>query len=131
MSKKKKRVDVNTEPESLTHNPFAELADKFPDNVPEQKTGRHEQEPLDEHESPRNLPYRIGRTRKGGYDIVFERRAKGKGVTVIRRVQGDAKALLKVFKKKCGAGGTVHADTIELQGDHRAVVEGMIRDMGL
>lgn len=45
----------------------------------------------------------------------------GKTVTVISGVQGTEdtyKELLKKLKTLCGAGGTVKADTIEVQGEH-------------
>jgi translation initiation factor 1 len=47
---------------------------------------------------------------------------KGKGVTVISGLglaTADLEALATQFKKRCGSGGTVDADRIEIQGDHR------------
>ena len=131
MSKKKRRIDVSGGSEGLTTNPFADLAGQLPKDLPEQNLPQSETKPGADVVPPRKLPYRVERTRKGGYDIAFERRAKGKGVTVLRRVRGDVKALMKTLKKKCGAGGTVHNDSIELQGDHRTEVENMLRGMGL
>lgn len=47
---------------------------------------------------------------------------KGKGVTVITGLGLDEQGLRKLatdLKRRCGAGGTVKGNTIEIQGDHR------------
>jgi translation initiation factor 1 len=47
---------------------------------------------------------------------------KGKGVTVISGLglaTAGLEALATELKKRCGSGGTVDADRIEIQGDHR------------
>ena len=47
---------------------------------------------------------------------------KGKGMTIITGVplaSEELKALAKELKQKCGTGGTVKGDVIEIQGDHR------------
>ncbi len=47
---------------------------------------------------------------------------KGKGVTLVAGVplgHGDLAKLATRLKQKCGAGGTVKAGVIEIQGDHR------------
>jgi len=47
---------------------------------------------------------------------------KGKGVTVITGLGLAApqlEALATQLKKRCGSGGTVDGDRIEIQGDHR------------
>ena len=47
---------------------------------------------------------------------------KGKGMTIITGVPlhgVDLKDLAKQLKQKCGTGGTVKGDVIEIQGDHR------------
>ncbi len=128
MSKKNPRIDVSTAAEPLTDNPFAALADKLPKDLPQKNAPPPEEKPKAEILPPEEFPYRVERTRKGGYDLAFERRAKGKGVTVLRRVHGDGEALMKKLKKKCGAGGTVHEDSIELQGDHRSAIERFLRN---
>ena len=58
---------------------------------------------------------------------------KGKTVTVIMELQltpADMKALGKQLKKKCGTGGAVKEDTIEIQGDHREKVAAELQKMG-
>jgi translation initiation factor 1 len=47
---------------------------------------------------------------------------RGKGVTVISGLglaTTELQALATQLKKRCGSGGTVDADRIEIQGDHR------------
>lgn len=65
-----------------------------------------------------NPVYFIGKTKKGKLPLTCESRAKGKKVTVISNVTGDAKALLSELKRRAGCGGVVRDEgTIELQGD--------------
>lgn len=65
---------------------------------------------------------RVGRETKG---------RKGKGVTVISGLTLPAAqlaALATQLKKRCGSGGTVDGDRIEIQGDHRdVIVEELIK----
>lgn len=45
----------------------------------------------------------------------------GKTVTLVAGLEGGDAVLVPLSKKlkaRCGAGGTVKADTIEIQGDH-------------
>jgi len=47
---------------------------------------------------------------------------KGKGVTLIKGIllaPSDLKKLSKELKQKCGVGGAVKNECIEIQGDHR------------
>ena len=71
--------------------------------------------------------FTVERTRKGGYPISLEKRPSGKVVTIIRNVSGDAEGLLKLLKKKCGAGGCLADNAIEIQGDHRERIEAILR----
>jgi translation initiation factor 1 len=51
---------------------------------------------------------------------------KGKGVTLISGTgleQTELKQLAKRLKAKCGSGGTVKNNEIEIQGDHRLLLE--------
>ena len=63
-------------------------------------------------------PFSVKRTRKGGWPLSKERRSGGTWVTVISRVEGDDKALLKALRRHCGAGGAAKGDKVEIQGEH-------------
>jgi translation initiation factor 1 len=67
---------------------------------------------------------RVGRETKG---------RKGKGVSVVTGLPLDASALEALatrLKKRCGSGGTVHAGTIEIQGDHRDLLVDELSRLG-
>ena len=58
---------------------------------------------------------------------------KGKGVTLISGVpldQEGLKKLAKSLKQKCGSGGTLKDGVIEIQGDHRDVLEKELSQRG-
>ena len=64
----------------------------------------------------RQIVIRVGRETQG---------RRGKGVTVIKGVPLPAAALEVLaaeLKRRCGTGGTVRGDVIELQGEHRDTV---------
>jgi translation initiation factor 1 len=59
---------------------------------------------------------------------------KGKGVTVITGLglaTHDLEALATELKKRCGSGGTVDGDRIEIQGDHRGTLVSELTSRGL
>ncbi len=65
--------------------------------------------------------------------LSLEKRAKGKLVTVVAGLDpagNDLPALAATLKARCGAGGTVKDDRVELQGDHLAAAEGVLRGLG-
>lgn len=58
---------------------------------------------------------------------------KGKGVTLIKGLQLDEKALkalAKDIKKRTGTGGAVKAFVIEIQGDQRELIKGLLEKQG-
>jgi translation initiation factor 1 len=58
---------------------------------------------------------------------------KGKGVTLITGIplKGDAlKELARELKQKCGSGGTLRGDVVEIQGDHRDALLAEITKRG-
>ena len=58
---------------------------------------------------------------------------KGKGVTLIQGVPLDIeglKNLAKSLKQKCGSGGSVKEGVIEIQGDHRDMLEQELVGLG-
>ena len=67
---------------------------------------------------------RVGRETKG---------RKGKGMTLITGVPLPAeelKKLAKELKQKCGTGGTLKGNVIEIQGDHRDVLIELLKAKG-
>ncbi len=67
---------------------------------------------------------RVGRETKG---------RKGKGMTVITGVPlhpEGLKELAKKLKQKCGTGGTLKGQTIEIQGDHRNLLVTELQALG-
>lgn len=77
------------------------------------------------------------RPASGGDGIVRVRReTKGRGGKAVTVIEGvplapDAlKALAKTLKKRCGVGGSVKGDTIEIQGDVRETVQGELQQRG-
>jgi translation initiation factor 1 len=64
---------------------------------------------------------------------VRREKRRGKTVTVIAGLDpaaNDLAALAKAFQSRLGAGGTVKAATIELQGDHRDAVLTELKQRG-
>lgn len=58
---------------------------------------------------------------------------KGKGVCLIVGVSLEAtglKNLAKTLKQKCGSGGSVKNGIIEIQGDHRDLLEKELAELG-
>ena len=58
---------------------------------------------------------------------------KGKGVTLITGLPLDNEALKKIaksLKQRCGSGGSVKDGVIEIQGDHRDVLEKELSLLG-
>jgi translation initiation factor 1 len=73
---------------------------------------------------PKDAPVRVGRETKG---------RKGKGVTVVTGLPLRGKALDDLasrLKKRCGSGGTVREDAIEIQGDHRDAIVTELEALG-
>ncbi len=57
----------------------------------------------------------------------------GKGVTVVAGVAltlDELSRLAADLKKRCGSGGTVKEGTIEIQGDHRDVIQNELERRG-
>jgi len=58
---------------------------------------------------------------------------RGKGVTVITGLglaMKELETLATQLKKRCGSGGTVDADRIEIQGDHRDTLVSELASLG-
>jgi translation initiation factor 1 (eIF-1/SUI1) len=130
MHSKKQRIDLSGDSAPLSDNPFTGLK-TIPGIVLADAPTQEAPKPAIQKEPSEPKPlFRVARTRKGGYPIFLEKRSAGKTVTVIRNVTGDADGLLRFLRKKCGAGGVVRDGEVELQGDHRAKVEALLKDGG-
>lgn len=73
---------------------------------------------------PNQQDIRVQASRKG---------RKGKTVTVLTGFQHSSdtlKDLAKKLKAQCGTGGTVKADTIEIQGDHAQTLQTALTQLG-
>jgi translation initiation factor 1 len=58
---------------------------------------------------------------------------KGKGVIVISGLglsDNDLKQLASQLKKRCGTGGSVVGETIEIQGDKRDIIKEILNSKG-
>jgi translation initiation factor 1 len=57
----------------------------------------------------------------------------GKAVTVIRGIPlagEELKSLAKALKQKCGVGGSLKGDTVEIQGDQRQLLKAELEGRG-
>lgn len=115
------------EASSLTHNPFAGLA--VPGIAPEDVAEAAARAEADKAEGA-PPPWRVAKTKKGGYPVSVERRAGGKVMTLVRNVSGDADALLSALRKHCAAGGKALGDLVEIQGDHAEKITAFLREKG-
>lgn len=121
----KKRIDTSGPRETLTDNPFARLAG-LKEALP--APGAPPKAEILPDPPKKAAPFRVEKTRKGGYNLAIEKRSGGKVVTVIRGVDRGAEDLLAALKKLCGAGGAVREEGIEIQGDHRDRVERFLKE---
>lgn len=65
--------------------------------------------------------------------LAVEKRKKGKVVTVIRGLSAlgnDLPELLSQLKSQCGAGGTIHEESLEIQGEHVARIRAALTELG-
>lgn len=73
---------------------------------------------------PQQQNLRVQATRSG---------RKGKTVTVITGFQHKPETLTKLLKQlkaKCGTGGTVKNDTLEIQGEHKKKLVTLLSELG-
>ena len=75
-------------------------------------------------DAPKDGIVRVSRSTKG---------RRGKGVTLITGVPltgDDLKEFARQLKQKCGSGGALKGDIIEIQGDHRDVLVALLTERG-
>ena len=73
-------------------------------------------------------------TSDGGVRIRRETKGRGgKAVTIITGISehpDTLKTLCKQLKQRCGVGGAVKGDTLEIQGDQRSACQKHLKKMG-
>ena len=74
--------------------------------------------------------YMVMGSKKGGFPVSIEPRAKGKKVTVVHNVTGDLDQLCKDLKGAVGSGGVVRDNNVEVQGEHVARTEAFLLKKG-
>jgi len=108
-SAENRRIVFSTDPEPVTPTPAAQ----FPPNPAGPVRSRQQ-----------NTPVLVWIDRKG---------RGGKTVSVVKQVMSPPagkEALLKLLKTKLGTGGTLKDGDIEIQGDHRDTIVGILKELG-
>lgn len=123
----KKRKDRTASGETPDENPFAALAG-IADALPGRKEAPAPPQSREGLAPREGLPWKVRRTRKGGWPLSVERRKGGKWVTILDRIEGDGKALLRELKRRLGSGGSFRDGTIELQGQQEGAVAAFLDD---
>ena len=68
--------------------------------------------------------------------VRLRRETKGRGGKAVTVVSGlplagsEMKAMAKALKQRCGVGGSIKADEIEIQGDQRATLQAELEKRG-
>ena len=65
--------------------------------------------------------------------LTVDRRRKGKTVTLVQGLPpagNDLRELLGQLQARCGAGGTLHGETLEIQGDQRVPIRQALEKLG-
>lgn len=68
--------------------------------------------------------------------VRLHRETKGRGGKAVTLVKGlplggaELKSLARALKQKCGVGGSLKGDVIEIQGDQRSVIKGELEKRG-
>ncbi len=73
------------------------------------------------------------RTQTEPVRVSFRRTGKGSGLTLVEKLPmhpAGKEELLKKFKKRLGAGGTVKNGVLELQGDRRGFIRAELEASG-
>ena len=67
--------------------------------------------------------------------VRIQRETKGRGGKAVCLISGIAadelKSICKLLKARCGSGGAVNEQRIEIQGDHREVIKTILEARGL
>jgi translation initiation factor 1 len=67
--------------------------------------------------------------------VRIQRESKGRGGKIVCVITGlpsaDLKPFCKLIKVRCGSGGAVKDQRIEIQGDHRETIRSLLEAKGL
>ena len=147
-NRKRKRRSTDKEEEQLPEDRFSSLAalldeEELPSMDSEQSSVDSEQSSVDSEQSSvdsaqssvdsaqsrPSSPYSISKTRKGGYHVSIHKLPGNRVKTVLAKVDGDGKLLLKRLKRALGTGGSYKDGRIELQGDQQSALESLLDTM--
>lgn len=71
---------------------------------------------------------------KGKQGVIYilrdRKRRGGKTVTVVEGYKGELKPMLQRLQKLCGGGGSIKSGNLEVQGDHRTKIMGILSKEG-
>ena len=112
MGKKKQRIAFDEVGNLSSENPFVELSrEDFPENTVIESI--EEVAPVSRRNSkPRQVRIRREKTGRGGKEVTVLWDFSG-------LPDGERMALLNTIKKRCGTGGKLLGQTMEIQGDQR------------
>jgi translation initiation factor 1 (eIF-1/SUI1) len=112
MGKKKQRIALDERANLFSENHFAKLSrESFPENTVLESV--EEDAPVSKRKSkPRHVRMRREKTGRGGKEVTVLWDFSG-------LPDGERMTLLNTIKKRCGTGGKLLGQTMEIQGDQR------------
>lgn len=121
--KKKKRISTAGEASSLNANPFSALQGE---GLPSAPATPVTQPKVEKKVKKRGrLDVRREKSGRGGKTVTV---ISGEGFMGVARRELDK--LLKSLKGRCGCGGAIKGQTVEIQGDQREVVAEELEKLG-
>lgn len=118
----KKRIDTSAGRDALGDSPFAGLGGGLSPTLADMLAAAPARAEVAQ------LPYKVARTKAGGWPVRMEKRPGNKVATIIDRIEGDAGALASALKKQLATGGHGKDGVVELQGDHRDAVNAFLSE---
>ena len=122
MAKKKHRISTEGESGNLASSPFDGLSSE---GLPTQLVPAHQ--PVESTSKRKNKPKEVRMRRetsgRGGKEVTVLWDFKG-------LPDGERKPLLDALKRRCGTGGKLVGQEMEIQGDQRKFLEGYFEGHG-
>ena len=88
-----------------------------------------------EHGRVKPSPGAVKETMPADGVVRIQRETKGRGGKAVCVISGIAatelKAICKLLKARCGSGGAVKEQLVEIQGDHRESIKAILEARGL